>query len=107
MKLLFPREPGQRLVREKRKRKKLATNALQAPGNSPALSSQIGGQTPKRMLDFHCQLLTAPEGGTKTSNEHTSLPDVRAREGEKVITDTLMCQRRGRGMNRNTWPWPP
>lgn len=93
--LLFPREPAQRLVKEKRKRKQLAIYALQAPGDSPALSSQISGQAQKGMPDSHCQLLTAPEGGAKT-DERTSLLDVRPRE-EEIVMDTLMFQRCGKG----------
>lgn len=57
------------------------------------------------MPDSHCQLLTAPEHEVNTFKEHTSLPDVWVREGEEVVTDTLMCQRHDKGMNR--WPWPP
>lgn len=41
MKLLSPREPGQRLVGKNRKRDKLATIALQAPSDSPGISSQV------------------------------------------------------------------
>lgn len=92
---------------EEKDKKKLATNALKAPSYSLALSSQRGGQAQKGMSEFHCQLLTASEGGAKSSNEHASLPDVRARQREEAVTDILTYQRCGKGMNRNTWPWPP
>lgn len=103
MKLLSPREPGQRLVGKNRKREKLATIALQAPGDSLDISSQVEVKPQKGIPDSHCQLLTAPEGVEKLMNALLSL---RIREREEVVTDMLMCQRQGKGMNGNTWPLP-
>jgi hypothetical protein len=71
VKLLFPREPGQRLVR--RKETKLAVNMLLASWPFPSPSSQKGSQVSKEIADPHCQFLTALEGGINTSNKHTAL----------------------------------
>lgn len=94
MKLLFPREPGQRLVREKRKRKKLATNALQVPGDSPGISSQVKVK-PKRGWPTHCQLLIAMRVGQELMNTLLSL--ILGQGKEKKLSLICSCARDWQG----------